>query len=211
MARIDYDAYWRDRGFEINRKLKERELIMLSRLPAGSSVIDIGCGNSLLPVKLKEKGLDVAVADISSVVLDGFRTHGIEALRIDLESADGIKLPRSYDYVILSEVLEHVKNPEEILLALKGYAGKFFLTVPNSAFYRYRLHLMFEGRFLRQWVHHPSEHVRFWSHSDFLEWLGALGFTVEWSGASNGLDILGFKLYERFPNLFGHQIVYLCS
>jgi len=208
---IDYDGYWKDRGFSINKKLKEREVIMLEHISKGSRVLDIGCGNSLLPLKLKEKGCTVSVADISSIVLAEFKKHGLGTLQLDLEKTETLKLASSYDYIILSEVLEHTRNPEEILLTLKPYTANFILTVPNSAFYRYRLHLLFTGRFLRQWVHHPSEHLRYWSHTDFLDWLQALGFSVSKSVASNGLDIFGLKFFQYFPNLFGHQICYFVN
>ncbi|MCI0532864.1 methionine biosynthesis protein MetW, partial [bacterium] len=56
IGRMDYDEYWKTRGFALNKKLKEREKIILDLVPAGSRVADLGCGNSLLPVKLKEKG-----------------------------------------------------------------------------------------------------------------------------------------------------------
>jgi methionine biosynthesis protein MetW len=209
---INYDAYWKDRGFEINKKLKEREVIMFNEIPERSKVLDVGCGNSLLPVRLKEKkSCDVAVGDISSVVLEGFKKLGITTYSVDLEKTDTLTFPATYDYIVMSEVLEHTRNPEDILQTLRKYTKTFLLTVPNSAFYRYRIHLMFTGTFLRQWVHHPSEHVRYWSHTDFLMWLKALGLDVKYSHASNGFSLFGIKLYKFFPNMFGHQIVYVVS
>ena len=82
---IDYDDYWRERGFSINKKLKEREEIILSKIPKGASVLDIGCGNSLLPIALKEKDCAVTVADVSKEVLKGYSQYQIETLFIDLE------------------------------------------------------------------------------------------------------------------------------
>lgn len=210
--KIDYDEYWKHRGFVINKKLKEREEIILSNIPKGSSVLDIGCGNSLLPVKLKEKGVNINVADISEDVLTGFSKYGIKSAKIDLLKPELINIS-SYDYIILSEVLEHLSNPEDVLGVLKKYSQNFIITIPNSAFYRYRLHLMFSGRFFTQWVYHPSEHLRFWSHTDFLDWLSALGLQVEKTKASNGFTLFGLikNLKNWWPNLFGHQIVYFCK
>ncbi len=209
IEKIDYDAYWKHRGFVINKKLKEREVIILNEIPANSRVLDVGCGNSLLPVRLKEKGAMLEVADISTIVLDGFAAHGITSVQLDLEKISSLKLSKTYDYIILSEVLEHLTNPEDVLEALKSHTKKFVLTIPNSAFYRFRLHLMFFGRFFTQWVYHPSEHVRYWSHSDFKDWLAARGLRLLKSEASNGLSILSLPLYRWWPNLFGHQICYI--
>lgn len=212
VKKIDYDRYWSERSFEVNKKLKEREIIMLDMIPSGALVIDIGCGNSLLPVKLKEKGVDISVADASIIVLGGYKKYDIAGKHIDLENIGAYSFDREYDFIILSEVLEHTKNPEEIISTLSSVTKYLLLTVPNSAFYRYRLHLMFSGRFFTQWVYHPSEHIRFWSHIDFMDWLSSLGLVVEKTVASNGFSLFGLMpgLKNIWKNMFGHQIVYLC-
>ncbi len=209
---IDYDEYWRTRGLSVNASLKDREKLMLERIPEGSKVLDIGCGNSRLPVELKAKSVSIEVADLSTSVLVLFAKHNIPARTLDLEHLDCATL-QTYDYIILSEVLEHTTNPEEIIATLLPHTTRFLITIPNSAFYRYRFHLMFAGRFFTQWVHHPSEHVRFWSHIDFLEWLSAQGLTVEESVASNGFSFFGLMPFVKnlHKNLFGHQILYVCS
>jgi methionine biosynthesis protein MetW len=205
---LDYDDYWKKRGFSVSGKLKQRERIFLEWIPKGARVLDVGCGNSRLPLVLKEKGCDVQVADVSALVLEGYRALGIGAVRLDLDRVAEAKLDGTYDVIVMSEVLEHTRNPEEIVARLSPHARRFALSIPNSAFYRYRLHLMFAGRFFTQWVHHPSEHLRYWSHLDFMDWLPAMGLEVEKIAASNGLlDRTGLK--DAWPNLFGHQICYL--
>ncbi len=44
---------------------------------------------------------------------------------------------------------------------------------------------------------HPAEHLRYWSHKDFLEWLGAQGLHLEKFKAA-----AGFELMDVWPNLF---------
>src|SRR5882762_3726547 len=82
---IDYEKYWAERGFAIHSSLKEREVIILGLIPAGKTVADIGCGNSRLPVALKQKGASVDVGDISREVLKGYASNGILGFFIDLE------------------------------------------------------------------------------------------------------------------------------
>ena len=212
---IDYNTYWSERGFTLNEKLKEREKIILDLIPEKSRVLDVGCGNSRLPVVLKEeKGCDVSVADISTDVLRGYFQYGVKGSVTDLEKISQFqKNFTHYDYIVLSEVLEHTKNPEEIIEVLSQFTDYFLITIPNSAFYRYRLHLMFTGRFFTQWVYHPSEHIRFWSHKDFLEWVSAMDLELEKTESSNGFSLFGILpgLKNWWPNMFGHQIVYLCK
>jgi methionine biosynthesis protein MetW len=213
IEKIDYNEYWRERGFSLNKKLKEREVIILDVIEPKSKIIDIGCGNSLLSVKLKERGFDVTVADISDIVLKEFEKYRISTKKIDLENTNLINLGNKFDYIILSEVLEHTKNPEEIIKKLKNFTDNFIITIPNSAFYRYRLHLLFSGRFFTQWVHHPSEHIRFWSYIDFLDWLEALDLEVRETISSNGFSFFGLipNLKNIWKNMFGHQMVYICK
>jgi methionine biosynthesis protein MetW len=202
---LDYDDYWNARGFSINKKLKERETIILNRIPAGSRVLDVGCGNSRLPLELKAKGCDVTVADISQKVLEGFTQSGIPTQRLDLSQVEDFDYQAKFDYIILSEVLEHLPNPEEAITKLLPFSEFIIITIPNSAYYWFRFGLMFRGRFFTQWVHHPSEHLRFWSHLDFKDWLEAMGLSLVKSQASNGWRL--FK--DIWPNLFGFQIVYI--
>ncbi len=213
IGRLDYSDYWRERGFTLQSKLREREVMILGLIPAGARVLDVGCGNSRLPVELKRKGCEVSVADISPIVLDAFKKEGIAGVTLDLDTIASEPVPEGYDYIIMSEVLEHTRNPEEILKKLASHTKRFVLTIPNSAFYPFRFELFFGGRFLKQWVYHPSEHLRFWSHSDFIDWLGALGFSVEFARASNGLSVKGLLPFMKdvWPNLFGHQMVYMCA
>lgn len=211
---IDYNHYWRERGFVVNKNLKEREKIIFALIPAGVKVLDVGCGNSYLPIALKNKGCQVAIADISEEVLKGYSQFGMDGIVLDLGKIDQLENSLGhYDYIVLSEVLEHTKNPEEIVVVLSKHTNNFLLTIPNSAFYRYRLSLMFRGRFFTQWVCHPSEHLRFWSHRDFLDWLLAMNLRVIKSVASNGFTFFGLLpwLKNWWPNLFGHQMVYFCS
>lgn len=210
---LDYGSYWEKRGLVLNKKLKEREEIILKLIEKGKKVLDIGCGNSVLPLMAKEKGIKIEVADVAENVLALHDQHGINGQKIDLEKISETVLEDKYDFIILSEVLEHLKNPEEIIQKLKENTGYFLISIPNSAFYRYRWHLLIRGRFFKQWANHPSEHLRFWSHIDFLDWLSVMGLEVVEVLPSNGLSFFGLFswLKNLWPNLFAHQIVYYCK
>lgn len=206
LARLDYDEYWKTRGFEIKGSLRDREKNILSNIPAGSRVLDIGCGNSRLPVALKEKGCQVTVGDVSPKVLEGFKSYGLSALTLDLTDITQTQgqLER-YDYIVLSEVIEHLPNPEEVILSLANHTDHFIISIPNSAYFWFRVGLLFRGRFFTQWVHHPSEHLRFWSHIDFMDWLKAMDLKLIKATASRGFKFLK----DVWPNMFGFQMVYV--
>jgi methionine biosynthesis protein MetW len=208
ITRIDYDEYWKSRGWCINKKLKERESIIHHIVNGNTTVLDIGCGNSLLPIKLREKGCRVSVADICQTVLNEYKKLDFDVIRIDLNKPGEAYLENmKFDYIIFSEVLEHIANPEEVIQFYIPYASNIIITVPNSAFIWFRVGLLLRGRFFTQWVHHPSEHLRYWSHIDFIDWLKAMHLTVINIWPSNGTRLLK----RLWPNMFGLQIVYLCQ
>jgi len=202
--KLDYNQYWQRRGFTLRDKLMEREVIFFNWIQPNSKVVDVGCGNSRLLYELKnKKSCQVLGIDISSLVIENLRKLGIPGKVVDIQNSN-FRLNYSCDYIILSEVLEHISQPEDLIQRLKNQTRYFLISIPNSAFYRYRIGLMFKGRFPTQWAQHPSEHLRYWSHIDFLDWLEAMNLDIIKIKSSNG-----FILKDIWRNLFGHQICYL--
>ncbi|HBM45761.1 MAG: Methionine biosynthesis protein MetW [Parcubacteria group bacterium GW2011_GWF2_38_76] len=205
---FSYDSYWNGRDFNIRKKLFEREEIFSDWIKDKSKVLDVAVGNSYLPIYLKEKkGCDVTVYDLAQKVIDEYKKYGIRAEGKSIYDTANER-GEVYDFIVMSEILEHLPMPEDVIKKMSERAEYLVISVPNSAFYRFRIQLLF-GRFFKQWIHHPSEHLRFWSHVDFLDWLRALELEVVKTEASNGLDIGPLKLFKYFPNLFGHQMCYL--
>ena len=110
-----------------------------------------------------------------------------------------------FHHVVMSEVLEHVQNPEELLLLAWSLCRKtLWVTFPNIAYFPHRLRLL-AGKFPVQWVVFPGEHLRFWSIPDFRHWLQQLHLPIATLSASNGITLLG--LHRLWPNLLANQIV----
>ena len=61
------------------------------------------------------------------------------------------------------------------------------------------------GRFPLQWLAHPGEHLRFWTHVDFLWWANCLGYRVQTAIPYQGTPFLK----RLWPNLFASGIVYV--
>lgn len=206
IKKISYDDYWRRRGFNLRSKLMAREKVCFKWIKEGSSVLDVGCGNSRLLFELKkQKNCKVYAMDCSPLVINALQKEGIEGQVCDIAKEDfSFIQEQEYDYIILNEILEHTSNPEEIARRLKSKAKYFIVSIPNIGYYRYRLGLMFKGHFPTQWVVHPSEHLRFWTHKDFLIWLDDLGFNLIDCQTTDGFHL--FK--NSWKNMFGHLISY---
>lgn len=207
IKKISYDSYWHGRGFNMRSKLMAREKVCMDWIKDGSSVVDIGCGNSRMIYELKKnKGCKTYAVDVSPLVIESLGKEGISGQAVDISKSNFEFLnDKEYDYIILNEILEHVDNPEEIVDRLKSKAKHLIISIPNTGYYRYRFNLMFRGRVPTQWFKHPSEHLRFWTHKDFLNWLDDLNFELISCQTTDGFHL--FK--NSWKNMFGHLISYL--
>ena len=200
LSSMDYDEYWQSRG---KHSFQPRYKLMAGLIDKGASVLDIGCGDGFLLEYLTRindvKGYGI---DISTEAINFAKSRDVSAEVADVFEWE---INQDYDYIIISEFLEHISNPENLIKKFRSRCNKALLiSVPNIGFYQHRLRLLF-GRFPIQWVLHPAEHLRFWTVIDFRDWTRQLGLEVIKVQSSNGVPFL----HRYWPNLFGNQIVYL--
>ncbi|MCL5432842.1 MAG: class I SAM-dependent methyltransferase [Patescibacteria group bacterium] len=131
------------------------------------TILDVGCGEGFTLQKLKENKIGVLLKGIdkSDISIDIGRKMFPD---LDLKTGDIYKLSynkNSFDLVVCSEVLEHLKSPIIALEELKRVSKQYLLlTVPNEPFYRI-------SRFLRginvaNFGDHP-EHINHWGMISF--------------------------------------------
>jgi SAM-dependent methyltransferase len=96
----------------------------------GHSVLDLGCAAGNYCRALSERGFDVKGADINPKYVELARQRGVDAYL----AQDRVPLPdKSFDTVLLFEVLEHVPEPAETLAEARRLARKnVLISVPHS-------------------------------------------------------------------------------
>lgn len=113
----------------------ERLLPMVPREAA--SVLDLGCGDGYLSVLLARRGHEVTAVDLARARLDKFadKAHELGIVRLQA-SATGTGLEdASFDALVSSEVLEHLPEPEAMLVEARRLlrpGGTLVMCVPND-------------------------------------------------------------------------------
>lgn len=200
ITNLDYDQYWRARGMH---GVVDRFPIIATFLQPGESLLDIGCGEGTGLEYLQRAARIVGRGvDISPVAIDMARARGLNVEVGDVTAAD-FEVDGLYDTVLISEVLEHIAEPERVIRLVSTHVRtRLILTFPSIGYLPHRLRMLF-GRFPVQWGWHPGEHLRFWTLSDYEWWLDQLDYDIQAVQASNGVR----GLSHLWPSLFGNQIV----
>ncbi len=107
-----------------------RAFVRFAERHAGSSILDLGCGYGAYSGELARVGRHCVGCDINPAYLREAAAHGLAVAHVDSALPFG---DRSFDTVLIFEVLEHVSDVERVLAEAFRIARKNVLvTVPNS-------------------------------------------------------------------------------
>lgn len=120
-------------------KKRARRVLEELKLKDGDKVLDLGCGNgyysyllSKLPIKLNITGIDNHVSAID----DARNRVGERNVKFIIGNAEKIPFQKNYfDKVVMSEIIEHVKDDIEVLKEARRVlkpGGILVLTTPNK-------------------------------------------------------------------------------
>ncbi len=136
-----------DEHYTLKRNRSSSHMQILNSLEPGSTVLDIGCGRSLLAEEYARRGITVVGVDNLSQEKVSKSIHAY--VRHDLEKPLDLPYGRVFDYVILSDVIEHINNRDALMNTLRRHLktdGKLVASTGNIAIWFYRMSLLL-GRF----------------------------------------------------------------
>ena len=177
-------------------------------IPAGSRVLDLGCGDGELLhalVKYKNcKGYGVEI-DTDSVIAAIAR--GVNVIQADLEQGLQAFGDSSFDVIVLSQTIQAMQNVETILRDLTRVAKEAIVTFPNFGYWRNRFQVAFGG-------HMPvSERMPYdWYDTPNIHWCTLSDF--DRLCAKNRIRVVeravmtGGRRVSCLPNFMGSLAVY---
>jgi methionine biosynthesis protein MetW len=191
--------------------------LILSKIPANSLVLDVGCAQGYLAEFLKKnKDCTVYGIDLEKQAAQKAKRFCQEVISGDVEEIclKGKIWQQKFDVIILADLLEHLKDRGAVLAHLRRNlktGGRIIVSMPNIAYFPMRIRLLL-GRFNYEKVGiMDSTHLRFFTKESMNRMFCASGckqISQEGVGhLSCRLGFIGHKLDQIWPQASAIQFV----
>jgi len=184
-----------------------------SLIAPNSTVLDVGCGDGqLLANLIRDKNIQGEGIELRQEFVLDCVCRGLPTIQQDIEEGLGYYADKSFDYVILSQTVQTLQDPEKVFTEVLRVGKKVIVSFPNFAHWRCRVQLLLRGRapvtqsLPFSWHDSPNIHVV--SLKDFDAFVAKLGAKVE---KRVPLVKTRKKAVRIAPNLFAEQAIYVTS
>ena len=180
---------------------ERRDLELIAGLvPAGSRVLDLGCGSGELLAHLQRTrecsgyGIELDDANVHAAL-----RHGIEVIQLNLEEGLALFDDASFDVVLQIDTLQHLRNTERMLRETARVGRIGIVSFPNFAHWPNRLRVL-GGRMPvtkalpYQWYDTPN--IRVGTFADFEVLARKCGLAV-----TDSFGLQDGRVVRRWPNL----------
>ena len=168
---------------EQNHLMRYDLQIIASWIEPGSKVIDLGCGEGdLLHHLISQKGVQGTGIELNEEKVARCIEKGLSVLQGDINAEVHDYPEGSFDYVILSQTLQQVYKPDNLIRAMLRIGQKGIVSFPNFSHWQIRLQLLFTGyapvsrQLPYQWFDTPN--IRVITLKDFRKFVHGVGLTV---------------------------------
>jgi methionine biosynthesis protein MetW len=180
---------------------ERKDLEVIGELvPAGSRVLDLGCGNGELLAWLQQhKGCSGYGVEIADANVLGCVQRGVNVIQLNLEDGLALFEDRSFDVVLQIETLQHLRNTERMLRETARVGRIGIVSFPNFAHWPNRLRVA-GGRMPvtkalpYEWYDTPN--IRVGTYADFEVLARKTGLRV-----TDSFGLQAGKVVRRWPNL----------
>jgi len=154
--------------------------VIASWIKPNSRILDLGCGNGdLLYYLRKQKHVHGTGIELSEDKVATCIGRGLSVLQGDFREEVSDYPDLSFDYIILSQTLQQVMDPEKIIPELLKVGKRVIVSFPNFGHWRIRMQILFTGhapvtdQLPYEWYNTPN--IRVITINDFKRFLKKTG------------------------------------
>jgi methionine biosynthesis protein MetW len=178
-----------------------------SLVPAGSRVLDLGCGDGeLLALLQQRKGCSGYGVELDDEKLRRAVARGVNVLQLNLEEGLALFGDASFDVVLQLDTLQSLRHTEGLLRETARVGRIGIVSFPNFAHWPNRLQVL-AGRMPvtralpYQWYDTPN--LRVATHADFEVLARRIGLKL-----TDGFGLQQGRVVRRWPNLLASVSVF---
>ncbi|HSR36959.1 MAG TPA: methionine biosynthesis protein MetW [Desulfurivibrionaceae bacterium] len=182
--------------------------IIASWIAPGSRVLDLGCGEGDLLLHLKNtKGVVGTGIELREEKVATALSRGLTVLQGDIREEVADYAANTFDYVIVSQTLQQVYAPVELLDTLLTIGRHVVVSFPNFSHWKNRLQLLIKGQAPRspqlpyEWYDTPN--IRVGTFADFEVLARKNGLVV-----TDSFGLQDGEVVRRWPNLLASVAVF---
>ena len=117
--------------------------LISSWVPAGSRVLDLGCGHgTLLNSLASTKNCRIQGVEVDSASQLAAIRKGVPVIGMDIDKELDLFKDGSFDVVILSRTLQAVRYPAQVLRQMMRIAPLGIVSMPNFGYWKNRVRLL---------------------------------------------------------------------
>lgn len=199
----------------MTKDLRPDLMAIANLVQQGASLLDVGCGEGDLiswlqaHKQVRGRGIELSQSGVNRSI-----SRGLSVIQGDADTDLQYYPDQAYDYAVLSQTLQTLRAPKDVLEQLVRIARHAIVSVPNFAHWKNRLYLMLNGRMpvtktlSYEWYDTPNIH--FCTITDFVNLCDTLNLTVEKRlyVTHQGVPAY-FNNKGPFANIFGEQGIFM--